>query len=352
MTTEIVWQDTQAGRVVTRSKVPSEATLDLLRQTVWGSTKMKYRIPSIDKKLSRLRDPSFFVLSETGRELCVFVLDRCRKLLSGKMCDTFHFALASTAPDRQNEGLAGMLIEHVRRYCMSTVEKPGLGFAYVEATTEFSLHLSEQIGHSAEADIPFTLFTRMFPRRYPNVERLKNSERKKVLQELDRIYAGHELTDFSTSLRPDEFHVIRENGRVVAGVQVEVLEWSMMSMPGALGTFLVRVLPHLPVLRRILDPTNLRILRMSNLFFSDGQEMQLCELLEACLFQHEAKVGLILLDGRSTIRDRIMKTGKMGLLSNAVNGSAKMRIDTVGLDKDMMSDLRKKPLLVSAADVF
>lgn len=352
MTTEMLWQNEQSGRVVTRSDAPSEATLELLRSTVWGSRSMKYQIPAIEEKLSRLRDPSFFVLSEHDRELCVFILDKCSKRLSGKTCSAFHFALASTVTDRQHEGLAGILIEHVRRFCISDVGNQGLGFAYVEATTEFSLRLSDQIGHSAETDIPLTLFTRLFPKSRPNVERMKHSERNVVLQDLERMYTEYELTDFSTSVRPEEFFLLRENGTVVAGVQVEILHWSMVSMPGAMGTFLIDVLPHIPGLKHILNPKDLRLARFSNVFFSDGYASHLCELLEECLFQHKAKVGLILLDGRSTLLNLIVKTGKMGFLSRAVNGSARMRIDALGMDEDMMSDLSNKPLLVSAADVF
>lgn len=352
MTTETIWQDVQTGRLVTRSNVPSQAILDLLGSTVWGSRSMKYRIPGIGEKLARLRDPSFFVLSEHDRELCVFVLDRCSKRLSGQTCSAFHFALASTVTDRQNEGLAGVLIEHVRKYCISTVGKPGLGFAYVEGSTEFSLRLSEQIGHSAEADIPVTLFTRLFPKSRPNVERMTHSDRDHVLQELELMYAGYELTDFAISLRPDEFYVFRGNETIVAGVQVEILQWSMVSMPGGFGRFLIDVLPHLPGLKNVLDPRDIRIARFSNLFFSDGCEAQFHALLEQCLYQHKSKVGLILLDGRGPVLDRIVRNQKMGMLSRVVNGSAKMRIDTIGMNEEMMSDLRKKPLLVSAADVF
>ena len=145
----------------------------------------------------------------------------------------------------------------------------GLGFAYVEETTEFSLRLSDQIGHSAAADIPLTLFTRIFPRNHPDVELMKPSERDVVLQKLEQMYAGHELTDFPSSLKPEEVYVLRQNGATVAGVQVELLQWSMMSMPGTLGTFLVSVLPHLPVLRNILNLKNLTLARFSNLFFLD-----------------------------------------------------------------------------------
>jgi hypothetical protein len=260
--------------------------------------------------------------------------------------------MASTVPDRQNQGLAGILIEHVRRYCVSNVGKIGFGFAYVEGTTEFSLRLSDQIGHSAEATMPLTLFTRLFPQDHASVDIMTRSQKGNILAELERSYVEHELTDFPAALNPEEFFVFSQNGTVVAGVQTEVLQWSVVSMPGILGRFMTNVLPYLPFSNRVLDLKRLRVLRLSNLFFSQGCEGAMYALLEACLRRHKSKVGFILLDERSPVLHRIMASGKMGLLSRAVKGSATLRIDTVGMDDTTMSDLIEHPALVSSADVF
>ncbi|MGD9295580.1 MAG: hypothetical protein PVI41_11910 [Roseobacter sp.] len=351
MTIETVWRDTENNYRITRSNRPSEATLKLLGQTIWGSRRTQYRILDIEAKLARLRDPSFFVLSEDGREVCVFVLDKCRKRISGQMCDACHFVMASTVPERQNEGLAGILIEHVRRYCIAAVGKPGLGFAYVEGTTEFSLRLSAQIGHSVEADIPITLFTRLFPRNDPQVGLMRPAEADFALSELDRLYADHEMTDFAAALNPEACFVYREAGSIIAAAQVELLKWSVVSIPGVSGAFLMNAMPRIPGLNRFLDLKELRILRLSHLFFADRSESALFALLEACLHAHGSKIGLILLDARSPVLRRILQTGKMGILSRSISGSAKLRIDVVGMEEDMLTDLRTKPVMVSAADV-
>lgn len=352
MTVETVWQDVEKKRLITRSNQPSEPTLMLLGSTIWGSGKTRYKILGIEAKLQRLRDPSFFVLSENGREVCVFVLDKCRKRISGQMCEAYHFVMASTVPDRQNEGLAGILIEHVRSYCIATVGRPGLGFAYVEGTTEFSLRLSAQIGHSVEAEIPLALFTRLFPRNHPKVGVMNPAEADFVLSKLERMYAGHEMTDFAAALKPEACFVYRDASSVIAAAQVELLTWSIVSIPGVSGAFLLNAMPHVPGLNRFLDLKELRIVRLSHLFFTDTSEGAFFALLEACLHAHRSKVGLILLDARSPVLQRILQTGDMGILSRAVSGSAKLRIDVVGMQEQMLTDLREKPVMVSAADVF
>ncbi|MEJ2472194.1 MAG: hypothetical protein P8Y96_13940 [Desulfuromonadales bacterium] len=199
MALKTLWKDETAQRVITRSDAPSDQTRALLRNTIWGSRALKYRIMDIDQKLRRLRDPSFMVLVEAGQELSVIVLDHCHKHVAGQICGVYHFVMASTRPERQNTGLAGFLLDHVREYCIATVGRPGLGFAYVEATTEFSLKLSDRIGSAVSADIPLTLFTRLMPHPDPNVGPLRPDEAPDVVGQLSDLYADHELLDFETS---------------------------------------------------------------------------------------------------------------------------------------------------------
>ncbi len=330
----------------------SDQVRDILGNTVWGSRDTRYCILGIEKKLARLRAPSYFVLSEAGQELCVFVLDYCLKQVAGQTCGAYHFVMASTLPGHQNEGLANLLIDHVRDYCLATVGAPGFGFAYVEATTEFSLKLSSHIGHSIETTIPLTLFTRLFPRRDPNVGPLKAEETAGLIESLEGLYADHELSDFATSLNPSECFVYRRNGKIIAAAQTEVLTWRVVSLPGVIGAALQNILPRVPGLSRMLDLQNLRIVRLGNLLVPEGSEADFFSLIETCLSYHKARIGLILLDERSPVLDRLRNNGRFGVLSRVMNGSAKLHIDVVGMNDATIGQLTSRPLLVSAADVF
>ncbi|MFC3614826.1 hypothetical protein ACFORG_13725 [Lutimaribacter marinistellae] len=352
MTGDLFWSEPETGRTITCSHHPSKQTVALLESTIWGSRATRYRIIGITGKLARLREPRYFVLSENGRELCVFVLDFCRKKVMDQDCGAWHFVMASTVPDRQNEGLAGLLIEHVRDYCVATVGRPGFGFAYVEASTEYSLKLSEQIGHAVEAEIPLTLFSRLHARADPRVSRLRAEESHIVLNRLQSLYASHELNDFATALNPEEYLALRDQNGLVAGAQTEVLRWSVQSLPGPTGRLLLNVLPRVPGLNRMIDLRDLRIVRFGNILMPDGAEDALFRVLETALSVHRTKVGLILLDARSPELERLRGHGSFGLLSGALKGSVKLHIDVVGMEKHMLTRLRQQPLLVSAADVF
>lgn len=347
-----VWSDSKTGQLITRCDTPSEQTISLLENTIWGSSKTRYRILGLADKLARLRDPTFFVFSEYEKELSVFVLDFCHKQLMQQAIGVWHFVMAATVPDRQNEGIAAKLIDHVRAFCVATVGSPGIGFAYVEASTEFSLRLSEQIGYSVETEIPLTLFSRLVPRANPSVGKLEMGERGKVLDALEKLYADHELTDFETSLRPEAYLVFRQGGLVAAGAQIELLRWSVQSMPGLTGWFFSNLLSRLPGLKRFLNLSDLRIVRFSNVFAPQGAEAVVLRVLETALAQHSASVGLIMMDKRSPVLKQLLASGNFGMLSGALKGSAKLHIDVVDMAQPMLKHLRESPLLISAGDVI
>ena len=349
---EIHWRDDRSGQVISRSSRPSEQTLSLLRETVWGSRDTRYRVLGIGEKLSRLRDPSFFVLSENGTELCVFVLDHCQKSIKGQVCGAYHFVMAATRPDRRDLGLATRMIDVIRPYAEKTVGRPGLGFAYVEETTEISLKISEHAGHSVESDISLQLFSRLIPARDDRAGAIRDTEHRVVLRGLEQLYSDHELADFEASFRPEETRVIRRDGQAIASVQVEPLNWEVVSMPGFRGRLLLDVLPHVPGWNRLLDLRNLKVLRFGNVFFRQGEAAEFFALAESCLAENHARIGLVMLDRNSSVLHSLRQSGDFGLLSRAMRGNAKLHVDTIFMDDALVERLKATPLLVSPADVF
>ena len=182
--------------------------------------------------------------------------------------------------------------------------------------------------------------------------KIRDDEHQALLSRLDRFYADHELTDFETSFRADETFVFRKGDEITASTQVEILNWSIDSMPGLLGHLLLRVLPYVPGWAGFLNLKDLKVIRFGNLFFADGAEADFFELAESCLAEHGTRVGLIMLDPRSPVLKSQKSSGDFGVLSRAMTGAAKIHIDTVSMEADLRKALAENPLFVSPADVF
>ncbi len=173
-----------------------------------------------------------------------------------------------------------------------------------------------------------------------------------MILRLKDLYSDHDLADFERSLDPEEYLVRRKGGDIVAGVQAEVIRWSVVEMPGIIGWFLVSVLPKIPLSKHIIDLRDLRIVRLGNIYARPGGEADLAGLMEDVLARHRSKIGLIMLDRRSPVLGRIKGFDRLGLLSGAIKGSVKIRIDIAGMDDEMLERMSSRPLLVSPADVI
>jgi len=347
-----VWSDDVSGLVIRVSRQPRPAALDLLGRTVWGSRDLRYRIHDIPARLGRMTRPYFLSLERHGTLAAVCVLNRRQSGLLGVSVDAFHFAMLATEPAFSGQGLAGLLAEQAGEFCRTRIRAPGAAYAYIESSTDYSIRISQRLGTSLEAVLPLTVFSRLRPADDPRAGPIEAHEAEPVAKRLAKLYDGHLFTDFGDSVLPEEYHVLRRGGAIVAGAQAERLNWSVESLPGIAGWAVTRLLPRLPPLRRLLNPANLELLRFGNLLAEPGREDDLLRLLEAILARHKAPLGLILLDARSPVYRRIRAHGALGMLGRVVDGASKMVVDFAGVDEADLVRIRKSPVLMSPLDVF
>ena len=351
MRNEKILSNQSSGLAITLSDQPSTEMIDLLQRTVWGSQNLRYRILDVEAKLRQLVGPDYLALEIDNRLASVCVLNRRSSQLLDIGVDTFHFVMLATEPDLANQGLATQLVEQAVAFCRETLTEPGIAYAYIESTTDYSLQISESFDREYEATIPLTLFSRFRPSDDPRVTRLDSGERDAVVLRLSDLYADHLFADFTNSVIADQYHVICENGQIVAGVQTQTLSWSMESLPGRFGPLILRLIPHVP-LRYPINPANLHFLRFSNLLVEPGNEHHLVRLLEAMLARYEASVGLMLLDERSDVFKRLKEQGQSGLLRYAFKGNATAVCGCHGLSNAQVDQLRQHPMLMSPLDIF
>ena len=348
---EEILNDQSSGLAITLSDQPSTEIIDLLQRTVWGSRNLRYRILDVEEKLSQLAGPNYLALKIDDRLASVCVLNRRPSRLLDIGVDTFHFVMLATEPDLAHQGWATQLVEHAVAFCRENLAEPGIAYAYIESTTEYSLQISKSFDREYEATIPLTLFSRFRPSDDPRVTRLDSGERDAVVMRLSNLYTDHLFADFENSVAADQYHMICEKGQIVAGVQTQTLSWSMESLPGWFGPLMLRLIPHVP-LRFPIDPINLHFLRFSNLLVEPGSEHHLVRLLEAMLARYEASVGLMLLDERSDVFRRLKKYGRSGFLRYAFKGNATAICGCKGLSKAQVDHLQRYPMLMSPLDVF
>ncbi|MBK7712599.1 MAG: hypothetical protein IPJ37_17755 [Bacteroidales bacterium] len=95
--------------------------------------------------------------------------------------------------------------------------------------------------------------------------------------------------------------------------------FKVFDVPGIWGWVMMKVLPKTPYFRRLFRPGEFRYLVFDAVYCKDGFEHLLAPLFESACASEEFNTGLIWLDDRSQLFDRIRTRVRMGALNRMLN---------------------------------
>ena len=102
----------------------------------------------------------------------------------------------------------------------------------------------------------------------------------------------------------------------MVGLQANPVRWKIKEMEGISGKILLKVLPHIPILKRLINPEKYDFLAIEGIFIAKDYEEYLYELLEGLLHQFDMTSALIQLDGESRFLSLFKEKGNLGLLNS------------------------------------
>ena len=105
-----------------------------------------------------------------------------------------------------------------------------------------------------------------------------------------------ELEDLVYLFKNNDYYVYKVNGKIVAGIQVFDVHWRIDAMPGLKGKLLVKLLPYIPLIKRIINPKDYQFLATEGLFWENGYESKVQELLETVLAEKNKNSMLMWFD--------------------------------------------------------
>jgi GNAT superfamily N-acetyltransferase len=350
--TDIIYQDSQRRLAIQVRRTCTPDMVSFLEETVWGTRGVLYTKHNLAATLEGLPAPRYFSLTEGGRLVAVGVcLQKIVRAGQGEYVAIYPAALAVDEA-RRSQGYGKLMVEAARPYLLEVLGPTGLFYGFVESGNIRSLGLFSQVSTHTLGLFHTQIFSRFFPQDDRRVGPARESERQGLLAGLHDCYADHALLDFADSFHLDQYFVLREGGEVVAGVQAEAWEWSLLSLPGPWGFLLVRMLPRVPFLKRWFNAKELRFLKLGNLYARPGREAELFSLMEALLARHRVHFAMAYFDRRSPVYQAIEGAGDFGYLSHSLVFSAQVMAEFVGLGEEETADFLHRPLFISPLDAI
>lgn len=295
----------------------TDEIVNLLKRTIYGTKGPKYQHTGQEAKLANLKSPIFFTLKNKEEIIGFYCLCE-REVRVGAKESFLGYYGRYLAVDKHFQGNSyGTLIKKVAiKYVEANSKSPCIFYSYIEENNTRSLNISKTLGFQSISTLETIIFSRLYPKKNKNISRLNSTELPTILSKLESQNSTTILRTFENINYQDNYFVIEEKGVIVAGLQANPVRWKIKEMEGVSGKILLKVLPHIPILKRLINPEKYDFLAIERFFVESGYEQYLYDLLEGILHQFAMTSALIQLDNKSPILKLFKEKGNLGLLNS------------------------------------
>jgi len=331
--------------------VPEEV-ISFFEQTNWGSAGAVYERKNSSELVRQLKKPYLFAVHK-GEEIvgtAVFCHTTPLVLGSPYNCYIIRYFAASQAIQGKKimKYYAGKVMEVVRD---AEIEKT-IYVGCVEKGNIRSYKVVENAGYEPLGLLSVSAFSRFFPKTQKNIARIQTEhDKKEVLDLLRAFYGKHVLVHFDYLFLKDNYFVIREKGEIVAGCQLHRVHWAINNMPGFMGKIIMNVLPNIPLINKLFNPSRFEFLAFEGIYFKPGHEHILLNLFEGLLHQEKLNSALFWMGESCPYKEAIQKQGNLGLMEHFVKDSGVYIMTSYrNMNDEEISRLKSGPLYASAFD--
>jgi hypothetical protein len=323
----------------------------LLQKTTYGTNGPRYSHAGHEKKILRIVGPYFFELRQGQELLGMYCLsERLIQMPVGRVTG-FYGRYLAIGPAHSGQGYGTLLKQEAIRYIDDIKPEPHVFYSYIEASNEASVKISAREGFTTLAQLEALVFGRLYPKQDPRVSRLPVTELSSLLALLKTAYQQYSFVQFNHVYAGQNYFVLRENGEIIAGVQANPALWRIVEMPKLSGKIMLIVLPHVPVLKRIINPKEYAFAALEAVYTKPGREQELFPLLESVLAHFQITSTLIMLDVNAPLSQQLKKSGKLGILNSLKKSIySQVMVKLKGLREQDVKQSPQQPLYTSAFD--
>ncbi len=357
--------------VTKQTTVPGEV-IPLLLNTFLGTPgKTLYQHLQTATKIYDIRHPFFFTLKRLGTLICTVCLAwRKTELAASEPIDSFYIRYFVANPTfrgkghrnkkvRSNEpnGIIKQFMENVFSsgssiQTFSPHSAKALFYAYVESENEQSMHLCHHYRFRPVREMVTVAFSRFSPHAHSCVRKAQPHEYDVLRQRVEAHYAVHSFVCTEHLFYQDNYFVAEQDGRVVAGLQANPTQWAIKNLPGASGKVLIRILPFVPYLRRLINPNKFSFSAIEGIFYEDGCEWAIGALLETAIAAQGYHSALMWFDSACPVLTEVRKHCELGLVDKInASGCAEIIVRGQNLTDEDWLWLENTPAYISCFDL-
>lgn len=228
---------------------------------------------------------------------------------------------------------------------------PSIIYAMIEQNNLRSMNFSTQMGLETVGELASFTFSRMRPRESRRMEQITVKDHSSMLALLKDFYTNYTLYFPDPLFKNNDYYIIKESGRIVAGVQVYQVTWRIIDFGDWFSNTIVRLLTRFKWFKKRINPDEVRFLAFDGIYCEQGYESTLYELMEGVLANTGTYLGMLMMDSDSHLFRIFEERRKLGVLHRILGTfNADIRMRFINMPENIRSAFLNNPTYVPTYD--
>ena len=354
---------------------PSEELMEHMHQTVMGQPGgLQYHHTDLEERMKSGKENYYMFLRKSGKMLGS--VGFCSKpiVTGGLAHDSWlirYFSIRApirvvptrrkTKEDLQDEHkrstVLGRFIQPIfadpaqLRGRETREDQPAIIFAIIDRTNLRSMNFSAQMGLETVGTLAAFSFSRLRPRRSSRIEAVREQEQPVILEQIKDFYKEYTLFYPDALFKNNDYYVIKEEGRMVAGVQIYRVTWKIVDLGNRLANRMARLLGRMPGFKKLIRNNEINFLAFDALYCKPGSEKMLYELMEGVLERTGYNIAMVMMDLESELYALFKKYKRLGVLHKLFGTShADIRIRFLHMPESVKQQFFDRPTYIPTYD--
>jgi len=329
----------------------SEGVRNLLEDTTLGSNGAKYQLLDTKDKIDDLDHPLFLTLQRTDKVLGNVTF--CRR---NNHWYIRYFAFKQQIQSdgkKKSKSKKSRLKNELKSFFESSLEN---GFdtehvhsfyAYIEPKNVKSLWMTEQFGFKKIGEKVSQTFSRYSPKEKVDI---KYSSDWSIVPENIKNHFRRMNYFFEDVFFQGEFtYVLDENGEFSAFCKTSIANWKIEKLPGKLGGMLVKMIPFIPVLNRLIKPKKHTFIIPEAVWVKENDSNVLSSFFESILAEKKLNLIIWWVDVKDVLFKESVKKVIWGLVHEITGNSP---VFVVAKSNDFSFFNESQPIYSAGMDSF
>ncbi len=230
-------------------------------------------------------------------------------------------------------------------------EQSSIVFGIIDQSNLRSMNFSAQMGLETVGEMAGFSFSRLRPRKSTRMERITDQDKEEVMGLLGKYYSDFTLFFTDPVFKNDDYYLIKDQGRVVAGIQYYPVHWKIVDFGGTLANLAMRGLSRIPWVKKRISMEKLHFLAFDAIYCEPGYEDTLYELMEGVLERTGTYISMLMMDEASHVYKIFLQRMKLGVMHKFMGTHhADIRVRFINMPEEIRKHFLERPTYIPTYD--